>query len=628
MSRSSSSFAQNQSAFPWDKIPPALCSFNQALISCVQENPNRLQYIAASGSKITLGGFYELSRSVAKSLVYLGLEPSGGVSIMGSNSIEWFAADVGAMLAAGIPTGIYTTNKSEIVGYICRHSKSKIVFLDDEMNLRKVVDEWDKCPELKAIVVWSMKPDKNAYAKIQDCLYTWDEFIALGSSVPNSSLNELVQLAKPGTIAKLIYTSGTTGDPKAVMISNDNIISAVQMISSVIQVAKHHRIVSYLPVSHIAANSVDICSALLLGQTVTIARPDALKGSLVETLRSVQPTIFLGVPRVFEKIQEKMIASSDASSGLKRFIFKLARTVSLKFAEGNGQEHPLLRLQYSMAKWLVFSKIREQLGLGSCQVIVSTAAPLQKDTLEYFQSVDLPIYEVYGMSEATGLVSTNYPESKKGTSGKIMDCIEAKLLNENSSGEGELLFRGRNIFLGYLNDPTETRKAIDDEGFLHSGDLGKIDKDGFITITGRVKDLIVTAGGENVAPAYVEETLRTAMPAIKRGFVVGDKRKFISCLLIPYMNEDGILVGPAKKVNPSIVGVEKVIEDKTWNEYIEQGIIKANMHAVSNATKVRKYVIITKDFSVDGGELTPSLKVKRKAVIKKYEEKINQMYGI
>lgn len=231
------------------------------------------------------------------------------------------------------------------------------------------------------------------------------------------------------------------------------------------------------------------------------------------------------------------------------------------------------------------------------------------------------------MSEATGPISVNYPEYKVGTSGKIISGVETKIVNEIAPGEGELCFRGRNMFMGYLADPEECAKAIDDQGFVHSGDIGRVDEDGYLTITGRVKDLLITSGGENVAPALVESSIISAMPAISRAFAIGDHRKFISVLMIPAVDEKGNLVGPAAAVNPKISTGEEAVNDEAWKKYLKEGIEKANVEAISNAAKVKQYRMLGMDFSLEGGELTPTMKVKRKIVLEKYAEVIDGMYN-
>lgn len=601
-------------------------TFITSILESVGANPSRVQYITADGRSVTVSEFYALSRAVGKSLLHLGLESFQGIGILGFNAVQWFAADVGVTLAGGVAAGIYTTNKPEIVAYILNHSNSIAIFVDDQIALEKALSCWDSCSSLKAVVAWGGVPLQD-YEQYGSGLYTWDEFLELGKDIPDASLDERMNAAKPEGVAKLIYTSGTTGPPKAVMLSHDNITFTVDVVAKFTKVSHEDHLVSYLPASHIAANSIDICGALTNGATVTFARPDALKGSLVETLKKVRPTVFLAVPRVFEKIQEKMLTIGARNGFLKRLIATWGKGIGLQASRRRNAGDEIMPWGYELANFLVFSQVRKSLGLDRCRLIFNAAAPLQKATVDYFSSLDFRIHDIYGMSEATGPLTANYPDFKSGTSGKVVPGIEVKLQDADENGEGELCFRGRNMFVGYLKDDEETCKALDDDGYIHSGDIGRIDEDGFVKITGRVKELIVTAGGENVAPALVESSLISAMPAISRAYAVGDKRKFISCLLVPYMDEEGQLIGPACVVNPKVKHVEEAVSDKLWDIYITEGISRANMDAISNAARVRKYTMLTSDFSLDGGELTPTMKVKRKIVDSKYADLMNQMYG-
>ncbi|CDF37783.1 long-chain-fatty-acid-CoA ligase [Chondrus crispus] len=601
-------------------------SYNAALKAVVDKDPERIQYVTADDREVTLREFYALSRSVAKSCLQLGLAKCQGTSILGFNSVEWFAADVGTTLAGGVPAGIYTTNKQEIVSYILNDSKSLVLFVDDEEALQKAISSKSQCDSLQAVVVWgnvdlSRFPDHRSY------VYTWDEFLSLGADLPDAELDARIDAAKPENVAKLIYTSGTTGAPKAVMISHDNVTFTVDLVARITGASVGDHMVSYLPSSHIAANSIDIIGATLSGQTMHIARPDALKGSLVETMKKVRPTIFLAVPRVFEKIQERLSQVGASSGPIKTAIAKWAKNVGTQACLARDDADELMPWGYELANFLVFKNVRKALGLDRCRIVFNAAAPLQKATFDYFRSLDFQIYDIYGLSEATGPITCSYPDYRRGTSGKVVPGLEVKLANEDSTGEGELCFRGRSMFVGYLGNEEETAKTMDEDGYMHSGDLGRVSEDGFITITGRAKDLIVTAGGENVAPALCEASLISAMPAISRAFAVGDQRKFVSCLLVPYIDSDGNLISPASNVSPNVKTAEQATSDATWSKYIQEGLQKANEGAISNAAKVKKFTLLDRDFTVDTGELTPTMKVKRKIVVQNFQAQIDAMYG-
>lgn len=597
----------------------------------VSQYPNDLLYVTCDDVHYTVRDFYDLSLRVAKSLIALGLHPFDGVSIHGFNAVPWFAADVGASLAACIPAGIYTTNKADIVAYILNHSRSRVIFVDDDVKaLLKILSVVDQASSLLKVVVWGDKFDRTRISAhpYADNVITWDEFLMLGEAVANDEVEKRHKEVKPESACKLIYTSGTTGPPKAVIISQDNVQFTARHFGRVVGAgdSNDERLVSYLPCSHIAANTIDITGAVMNRCVLYLADSNALRGTLVKTLRKARPTVVIAVPRVFEKMQEGMLKAGANNGLLKRVLATWAKDVGRRASAARDAGEDVLPWGYQLADMLVFSNVRKALGLDAARIIINTSAPMQKATDLYFKNFDFRIIDLYGMSEATGPFTLNYPDYKPGSSGKALPGIEVKLVKKISDNEGELCFRGRNMFMGYLDNPSESAATMDADGYVHSGDVGKIDSDGFITITGRAKELLITAGGENVAPVLVESTLLCAMPAIARAFAIGDKRKFVSAMLIPFMDEEGKLIGPAAQVNPETKTAVDIENDETWQEYLRVGVGKANEEAISNAAKVKKFKVLSNDFSVETDELTPSLKVKRKVVNAKYADIIESMY--
>lgn len=595
-------------------------------------DPNRLQYVTADGKNYTLDAFYNLSLNVARSLATLGLEPSEGVSILGFNSVEWFAVDVGTALAACVSSGIYTTNSPDACAYVINHSSSRVVFVDDDAALEKIMSVLPQCPGVLKVVIWG-EYDASKYAErytdlAAEKIMVWSDFLGCGDTdlARNIDMREREEEISPKSVCKLIYTSGTTGRPKAVMISHDNIVFISILFGNIIQSKKGDRVISFLPLSHIAANTVDICGAIAAGFTVYLADRNALKGTLRDTMVKVRPTLFLAIPRAYEKFQEAMVAAGASATGLKKHIATWAKGVGAAASHAKEQGLPM-PWGYTIAKKLIFSKVLERLGLDQCRVLVNASAPLLDVTDKYFKSLDIRIHDLYGMSEATGPLSANYPDYKPGTSGKLLDGIDYKLVNNIAEDEGELCFRGRNMFMGYLNNPAESEKTIDAEGFVHSGDIGKVDADGYVTITGRAKDLIITAGGENIAPTNIESVLLSAMPAVVRTFVVGDKRKFVAALIVPRMDEEGNLIGAAREVSEGVTTGKGTAGDANWMEYVRVGVERANEEAISNAAKVKKFAILEEDFSQALNELTPTMKVKRNVVEEQRKEIIDGMYA-
>jgi len=356
----------------------------------------------------------------------------------------------------------------------------------------------------------------------------------------------------------------------------------------------------------------------------------------VETLTDVRPSFFFGVPRVWEKIEDKMKAVGAANTGIMKSIGDWAKVQGLaaNYAKINHESVPWTY----MLGTPVFSKIRKTLGLDRCRIQGTGAAPIGKQTLEYLMSVDVPLYDLYGMSESSGPQCVCIPGAVKiGSCGRAIPGSELVVHNPDKKNEGELIYRGRHIFMGYMHNEEATRETIDMEGFLHSGDVGKVDEDGFCFITGRIKELIITAGGENVPPVLIEDLLKESLPAVSNAMVIGDQRKFLSVLFTLRTEPDAeakptnVLAGPALAAaaacGSAAKTVEEAIGDPKFLAMIQAGVNEANSHAVSRAQHVNKFTIVPAEFTVDGGELTPTMKLKRKIVNTKYEVEIEAMYA-
>uniref|UniRef100_A0A665WGQ3 Long-chain-fatty-acid--CoA ligase ACSBG2 n=1 Tax=Echeneis naucrates TaxID=173247 RepID=A0A665WGQ3_ECHNA len=575
--------------------------------------------------------YYQTCRTAAKSFLKLGLQRYHGVGILGFNSAEWFIADIGAILAGGFAVGIYTTNSPEACQYVAENCKANIIVVENHKQLQKILQIEDKLPHLKAIIQY-----KDALKEKRPNLYTWAEFMALGEDEPDAPLDAVISSQKPNQCCTLIYTSGTTGPPKGVMLSHDNLtwtaLSTSRHVRLTDATQAQESVVSYLPLSHIAAQMVDIWVTMRVGGATFFAQPDALKGSLVNTLKEVRPTAFMGVPRVWEKMQEKMKSVGAKSSAVRRKVAAWAKDVGLNREAGRTP------FSYHIAKKLVFKKVRKALGLDRCNKCYTGAAPITKDTLEFFLSLDIPLYELYGMSESTGPHTISLPEAFKLTScGIEIPGCKTKLHNPDDEGNGEICFWGRHVFMGYLNMPEKTEEALDAEGWLHSGDLGKHDQKGFLFITGRIKELIITAGGENIPPIPIEDAVKEALPLISNAMLIGDKRKFLSMLLTIKVNADtgdpedelaAEAVEFCSRIGSNATHVSEIAggKDRAIHTAIQEGINKVNEKATSNAQRIQKWIILDRDFSIGGGELGPTMKLKRPVVVKMYKEQIENFY--
>lgn len=596
----------------------------------------------------TYTDYYKDCLAFAKSLLSLNVGRYKIINIIGFNSPEWFIASIGCMFVGCIASGVYTSNTSDACQYILEHSKGEILVCEDNKQLKKYASRSKAdLKNLKAIVVWAEDPEESLVQKLAAMsvpVYAWVAFLKLGETVPQSSVDERSACVKPGNCASLIYTSGTTGPPKAVMLSHDNITWTATNVCETLKLNSNDRVVSYLPLSHVAAQITDIYAILILGACTYFCQPDALKGTLTITMKEVHPTFFFAVPRVWEKIAEKMIQIGRSTTGAKKSIAAWAKALGarhvrrMQFGDKKGQP-----FSYKLARSLVLSPIKAALGLDQCTNCFTGAAPIAPETLTYFASLDIPIFELFGQSECTGPHSINFKYFwKLGTCGRPLQGTVTKL----GPHTGELCYKGRHIFMGYMYMEEKTKETIDDEGFLHSGDVAVLDEDndpaipapsGFLKITGRIKELIITAGGENVPPVLIENEMKAQMPAVSNVMVIGDRRKFLSQILALKVEVDPETGAPTDTLAPDslFTGGEigskaktysEAMQDPLWRTYIDQGVKKANAQTTSNAQVVQKWIWLPVDFSETAGDLTPTLKLKRSVVAGKYVTLIESMY--
>jgi long-chain-fatty-acid--CoA ligase ACSBG len=589
-------------------------------------------------SAVTYEEYRDKAFAVAKSMLKLGLKRFEAVSVIGFNSEQWFLAAVGGILAGGISSGIYTTNGPDACLYQVEHSNSTFVFAENEAQMKKFVSVQDKLPKVKAFVQFSGKvPDGKKF-------YSWEKFLEVGAGLPDSDVEKTIEAQKPDECCCLIYTSGTTGKPKAVMISHDNLTWTATVICDQYKIEATDSLVSYLPLSHIAGFMLDITAPIMTGAKIYFAQPDALKGSLGETLKEARPTLFLGVPRVWEKIHEKMLSVGKQNNILMQTISSAAKYVGYygSYAEQKHQPKPW---GWWLASTFLFPKIRAALGLDRCRLCFTAAAPIRKETLEYFMSLYIPIYEIYGMSESTGPGTITLPHLwKTGSTGTTMAGTEILIKKENPNDQdGEICFRGRHVFMGYLKNEEATKETIDEEGWLHSGDIGRFDEEHFLHITGRKKELIITAGGENIPPVLIENEIKKEVDGlISNVMVVGDKRKFLTCLFAfrckpkkdhgphdyPFTDDlDNDALEILKKIGSDSKTVQEAMQDKKIKDFLQKALEESNKRAASNAQRIQKYAMVEKDFSLEGGELTSTLKLKRKVVEDNYKNVLDNLYN-
>ncbi|XP_060035530.1 long-chain-fatty-acid--CoA ligase ACSBG1 isoform X1 [Erinaceus europaeus] len=500
---------------------------------------------------------------------------------------------------------------------------------------------WGTLPHLKAVVTCCEAPK-------MDNVYSMKEFLELGEQVPEEQLDPVLEAQQPNQCCVLVYTSGTTGPPKGVMLSQDNVTWTARFSSQAggIQPADRQQevVVSYLPLSHIAAQIYDLWTGIQWGAWVCFAQPDALKGSLVDTMREVEPTSHMGVPRVWEKIMERIQEVVARSGFLRRQLLLWAMSVTLQ------QNLACLRSALSrsdlkpftarLAEHLVLAKVRRALGLSRCQKSFYGAAPMAADTQRFFLGLNIPLYAGYGLSETSGPHFMSCPDIYRlYSSGRVVPGCHVKLVEQDAEGTGEICLWGRNIFMGYLNMEGPTREALDADGWLHTGDAGRLDADGFLYITGRLKELLITAGGENVAPVPIEEAVKAELPVVSNAMLVGDRRKFLSLLLTLKCTVDPDTLEPTDQLTEQAVEfcrrmgsqatrVSQVVglQDQAVHRAVEEGIRRVNLKAAARPHHIQKWAILPRDFSIAGGELGPTMKLKRLVVLDKYREVIDAFY--
>jgi len=551
-------------------------------------------------------------RTAARALIALGFPRGGKVTILGFNRPEWVILDHAAMLAGGAAAGIYTTCSPDEVQYIVHHSEAHLVLVEDAGQLAKVTSRRDQLPLLRWIVLMR---GAQVPATGGDGILSWEDFLRKGEATDPHDAEVDARLAalQPADLATLIYTSGTTGPPKGVMLSHANLAWTSQTLIDV----GGGKIdgdcsLSYLPLSHIAEQMGTIHMPATAGSTVYFAESI---DKLADNIKECRPTVFFGVPRVWEKFHAGLAARLGEVTGGKRRILDWARRVcsEVNARRDRGDPMPwLLRTQYALADRLVIGKIKAALGLDRARVLSSGAAPIAPDVLAFFASLDLPIREVYGQSEDTGPTSYNLPgRTRIGSVGPPIPGLEVKIAED-----GEILVRGPNVFLGYYKEPQATAETLKD-GWLCSGDLGVIDKDGFITITGRKKEIIITAGGKNIAPKNIEAALKESL-LISEAIVIGDRKKFLSALITL---DDAV----AQKLAPDVAAGQLAAAPAIRAAVQKQ--IDAVNETLARVEQVKKFTILSQAFSVAGGELTPTMKLKRKVIAQRYESQINAMYA-
>jgi long-chain acyl-CoA synthetase len=562
----------------------------------------------------TWADYWAKVRRIGKGLMALGLQPEDCVAIVGANRRDWVICQHGINAAQGIPAPLYTTLLTEQMAYIIENAQSKIVICDDQTQLDKYLSIAKRQSTIEHIVTMDDLGSKDPR------VITLEALIARGASVDDAALDARLDAVKMDDVALLIYTSGTTGLPKGAMLSHRGIELISKAVVKVFPMLleTHTRMVSYLPLCHAAEQGMTNFAALRVkAETYFCDDLTQIKDYLVE----VHPTVFLAVPRVWEKFEAALRGKLAEATGIKAKLASWARATELEaFQRESASGRPVSSFSRKLANKLVISKIKDALGLDQLQVALSGAAPISVSTLEFFASIGVPIHEGYGMTETSAFASVQpYGKVRFGTIGRPLPGVEAKIAED-----GEIMLKGVNMVKGYLRLPDKTAELYDKDGWMHTGDLGAIDEDGYISITGRKKDLIITAGGKNVAPSEMEGYLQ-AIPGVGQAVVVGDRQAYLAALIV--LDPDAL---PALEAEAGVSGlrdVDAAARNPDVKRFIEERMEEVCNAKVARYQTIKKIRILPTIFSVDGGELTPTLKVKRSFVSEKYAKEIAAFYA-
>lgn len=553
--------------------------------------------------------FGDKTMQVARALHALGIRKGDAVCILGFNCPEWTIMDLAAMMLGGVAAGIYTTCSASEVSYIVSHSEAKVILVEDKGQWDKLDAEKKSLGTLQHIVLMPQCASIDAPNTL-----TWDDFIAKGANTTADTVRACMDAISPNDLAQLIYTSGTTGPPKGVMLSHANLSWTANGAVAITNSTSADYSLSYLPLCHIAEQMFTIHGPITGGYSVYYAES---MEKLPDNLKEVQPTVFFGVPRVYEKFYDGVSGKLAQAEGVKAKLAGWAQSVgrSVSNRRNEGQSiGPLLRLQHRIAGRLVYSKLKEAIGMKNARLLVTGAAPINPDIQHFFSGFDLVIREVYGQSEDCGPTSFNVPgRTRFGTVGPAFPGVSVRIADD-----GEILVKGPNVFMGYYKEPKATEETLADD-WLYSGDLGSFDEQGFLTITGRKKDIIITAGGKNIAPKNIEAALQ-GLSGISQAVVIGDRRKYLSALLT--LTPEGI----EDIASEFGVSVSELPEHPPFVSKIQEGVDAVNAQ-FARVEHIRKFSILSREFSVEDKELTPTLKIKRRFVYENWSDTIEAMYS-
>jgi long-chain acyl-CoA synthetase len=575
-----------------------------------------LRYRAGSEWRtVTWSEYGTVVREVAAGLAALGIENGDRAGILAGNQPRWHMADVGIMAAGAVTVPAYPTGAASQVAHVLGHSGSRVCFVGDRDQLAKLLLGRPRLPALERVIMLTEPPD----GLDDDVLLTFDDLRSLGRQrllEQPGLVEERARALRPDAVATIVYTSGTTGPPKGTMITHENVAETIRSLTEVVSVGPTDRFLSFLPLSHIAERCTSHLGQILSGGETWFARSLA---TLAEDLRACRPTIFFAVPRVWEKFRQAVEAGLARAPGpVRAQATRLIELGRARVAAREGEGRPLTlpeQATYQVLDRTLGARIRRQLGLDRGRIYVSSAAPVDPDLVRWFHAIGIPIAEVYGQTEDCGPTTMNRPgRIRIGTVGEPLPGLDVRI-----GSDGEVLVRGPNVCAGYWDDPEATAALLEDR-WMHSGDLGAFDGS-YLRIIGRKKDLIVTSSGKNIAPQDMETHLRSE-PFISQAVVIGDGRKYLTALV----SLDAEAVGAAVEGLDGHGATEVLATHPMVVSEVQAAVERLNAGRAP-AERIKAWRILPRELTVAGGELTPTLKVKRSVVIERFAEIVEEMYA-
>ena len=565
---------------------------------------------------ISWNEYYQQACHVGSALLSMGLKKGDGVSIIGDNCPEWVIIDMGIQCSGGVVTGIYSTNAWEQVEYVIQNSESKFFFVENEEQLDKWLNFRENTPNLKKIIVWDLEGLRDFKDPM---VMNYEAFLEMGRRVTKEGTKDFetrMDEVEPDDLSMLIYTSGTTGSPKGAMLTHKNLIWMGRAITTENPMNDTDEVMSFLPLCHVFEQLFSVMGHIVKGYVVNfVEKPDTVIDNMIE----VSPTIGYAVPRIWEKYYSAIYIRMSDATWFKKIVFYSALKIGQKRATlimDFLKVPAYLKLFYWLAYFIIFRKLKKRMGWDRLRVAISGAAPISPDVLHFFQSIGVNLMEGYGQTEGTGVACVSRTgQVKFGTVGPPITGTEIKIAED-----GEILVKSPSIFKGYFRNPKDSAETVKD-GWLYSGDVGEIDKDGYLKITDRKKDIIVTAGGKNITPQYIENKIKFS-PYVNDAVIIGDRRKYITSLIM--IDEDNV-VKYAQDHKVQFSTYKDLAQNDEIQKLIQKEINNVN-ESLARVEQVKKFTILPKKLYEEDGEVTPTMKVKRKYVNEAFKDLIEAMY--